>query len=75
MDKISRTADLFAIPCFLIASMYFIKKENKDWLEVFLTVFVICGLTLDLLFSLDYIGNLTSDDISDTLMLISDTTG
>lgn len=55
--------------------MYFIKKENKDWLEVFLTVFVICGLTLDLLFSLDYVGNLTSDDISDTWMLITNTTG
>lgn len=49
--------DLLAVPCFLIAFIYFYTKNNKTLLEIFLMIFVLIGFIADSIFSYNYLTN------------------
>ena len=59
LQNIVHYADILAIPCFLISFIYFYYKENKTLLEIFIMLFLLSGLILDLIFSYNYLlGNI-----------------
>ena len=47
-------ADIFAIPFFLISSIYFYKIKNKNIIEYILLIFNILGFILDTIFTYLY---------------------
>jgi hypothetical protein len=56
LDKISRVADVLAIPFWILLFFYFMTIENKTIVEYILLFFAMMGLALDTVFSLDFIG-------------------
>jgi hypothetical protein len=55
INNAERVADLFAIPLFLIAFIYFLRKSQKSHIEDLITVFLGVGLILDFIFTLDFL--------------------
>lgn len=51
-----RVADVFAIPFFFLALVYFLRKPRRTWVEWILLLFVSVGFVLDILFTLDFLG-------------------
>ena len=52
INNISHIGDIFAIPMFLLSSIYFYKIKNKTLVEYFLLIFSISGFILDILFTI-----------------------
>ena len=50
INKLARLGDVFAIPCFFVLAIYFIKKKNKSLLEYLLLIFTVTALICDILF-------------------------
>jgi hypothetical protein len=50
-----RVADLIAIPFFLVALIYLLRKPHKTPIEWLLLLFVSVGFLLDTLFTLDFL--------------------
>lgn len=48
-------ADMLAIPCFLLASLYFYKKDKRNLVENFLLIFTSIGFVLDLYFTIKFL--------------------
>lgn len=57
LNNISQTADIFAIPFFLLLTIYFYNKKNKNTVEKLLLLFGISGLIADLLFTIHFLSN------------------
>jgi hypothetical protein len=55
IDKIVHYADVLAIPCFLISFLYFLNKKNKTLLEIFIMLFLLSGLILDIIFTYHFL--------------------
>jgi hypothetical protein len=55
LKDIVHNADILAVPCFLIAFIYFYNKQNKTFLEIFLMLFVLSGFIVDSIFTYNYI--------------------
>lgn len=49
------TADILAIPFFLITFLYFYSIKNKSLLEFVLMLFVLCGFIMDCIFTYQYL--------------------
>jgi peptidoglycan/LPS O-acetylase OafA/YrhL len=50
-NKLAHYGDILAIPFFVITLYYFYQIDNKSWLEVIVTMFLIIGLLCDILFT------------------------
>lgn len=48
---ISHFGDIIAIPFFLLSTVYFYRKKNKNKVEYILLLFSISGLILDIYFT------------------------
>lgn len=48
-------ADMLAIPCFLIAGIYFYLKNKRNFIENFLLIFVSIGFIIDIYFTIKFI--------------------
>ena len=54
--RLSHYADIIAIPFWIIAVYYFWSIERRNTIEDLLLFFTVCGLLLDTVFSLSYLG-------------------
>jgi hypothetical protein len=54
-ENIVHYGDVLAVPMFFIASIYFIQKKNKTFIENILTLFVIIGFFADLFFTYNFL--------------------
>ena len=50
-NKLAHYGDILAIPFFVITLYYFYQIDNKSWLEVIVTMFLIISLLCDILFT------------------------
>jgi hypothetical protein len=55
MNRLSHYGDIFAIPLFILASIYFYKIEHKTPLEYILFLFSVVGALADLLFTAQFL--------------------
>lgn len=55
IKNLAHYGDILAIPFFLLASIYFYKKENKTHEEYILLIFSIIGLIFDTIASIYFI--------------------
>ena len=55
IDNISNIGDIFAIPFFAMLVYYFISIKNRNIIEYILLLFSIAGLSLDIIFTIQYI--------------------
>ena len=53
-DKLSHIGDIFAIPLFLLSTIYFLNIPNKNVIEYILLLFSFGGFILDIIFTLLY---------------------
>ena len=51
LSEIAHYGDMLAIPFFLLAFIYFYKKQNKTSMEYILLAFVLIGLICDIVFT------------------------
>ena len=56
MKRLSHYADIIAIPFWIIAVYYFWSIEGRNMIEDLLLFFTICGLVLDTIFTLSFLG-------------------
>lgn len=54
MNQISHYGDLFAIPFFILASIYFYTIEHKTVMEYILFLFSVVGAIADIFFTLQF---------------------
>lgn len=52
--KLIHIGDIFAIPLFLLSSIYFLQKKRRNVTENILLMFSISGFILDILFTIIY---------------------
>lgn len=52
--KLIHIGDIFAIPLFLLSSIYFLKKKKRNLVENILLIFSISGFLFDILFTIIY---------------------
>ena len=57
MIEFVNLADILAIPSFLVLLIYFITKENRNFIENILLIFSFVGLLLDTYFTIIYFKN------------------
>jgi len=55
IKSLPHIADIFAIPLFLLMTLYFYRIENKTFVEYVLFLFGATGLLLDIVFSAYYV--------------------
>lgn len=58
INNLVHIADIFAIPGFILAFIYFYKIKNRNYLELFLLIWSLFGIVLDTLFTCKYLINL-----------------
>lgn len=56
-ENIVNYADVLAVPMFFIASIYFMRKNTRTFIENILLVFVIIGFFADLFFTYNFLTN------------------
>ena len=57
MIEFVNLADILAIPSFLVLLIFFITKENRNFIENILLIFSFVGLLLDTYFTIIYFKN------------------
>lgn len=55
MEKLVRYADAIAIPFWIIFLVYMLMLDNKKNIHYLLTVFAMCGLAIDTIFTIDFL--------------------
>lgn len=55
ISNAERVADLLAIPLFLIAFIYFLRRKQKTLFEYAITLFLGIGFIFDFIFTLDFL--------------------
>jgi len=55
IENLVHYADVLAIPCFFISFLYFLNKQNKTLLEIFIMLFLLSGLILDIIFTYNFL--------------------
>ena len=55
LSQAERVADLLAIPFFLLALLYLLKKQQKTVIEWILLLFMLIGFLLDIIFTLNFL--------------------